>query len=141
MYAESNTESIIDLKNNTLLNLEFYNNHILKLQSKSEYLMNEHKLSIIIKQYFLILLFKDINSEISNQLYSDIINSNSKTIDYYKKFSTVKNNIPYLKKFLKLYKSPEFPLKVIKRINDNINNENFYNLSSSIESFYEELKK
>ena len=87
----------------------------MKIKKDDFILINDSTISTIIKDYFILLMFNEINDKITDTFYDNIKHEKTEEEnDYYKEFKKVKNNLKYFNKFKKVYNSNEFPLKIIE---------------------------
>ncbi len=104
-------------------------------------LINDSTISTIIKDYFILLMFNEINDKITDTFYDNIKHEKiEEENDYYKEFKKVKNNLKYFNKFKKVYNSNEFPLKIIETVNKNISEDNYDILTTAIKSYFDKIK-
>lgn len=112
-----------------------------KIKKDDFLLINDSVISKVIKEYFVILMFNDINDKITDIFYENIKQDKSdEDNNYYFEFKKAKENIPYFDKFKKMYNSDKLALNVINLINNNISEKNYDILTSAIKSCYDKLK-
>lgn len=104
-------------------------------------LINDSTISTIIKDYFILLIFNDINDKITDTLYENIKQEKIEDEnDYYKEFKKIKNELTYFNKFKKIYNSDNFPLKIIEIVNKNISEDNYDILTTAIKTYFDKIK-
>ena len=104
-------------------------------------LINDSTISTIIKDYFILLMFDEINDKITDTIYDNIkYEKTEKENDYYNEFKKVKSNLKYFNKFKKVYNSNDFPLKIIETVNKNISEDNYDILTTAIKSYFDKIK-
>lgn len=104
-------------------------------------LINDSTISTIIKDYFILLMFDEINDKITDTIYDNIkYEKTEKENDYYNEFRKVKSNLKYFNKFKKVYNSNDFPLKIIETVNKNISEDNYDILTTAIKSYFDKIK-
>lgn len=125
----------------------------LRLEKKEDFLfINDKYVKNAIKDYLILLMFQDINSKLAVKYSERVLEGNDEMAlteermaeisdnDYYRDFTKAKKELPYYKKFLKLYNSDDTVTLVIELINKNIDKEDFFTLSSAVDFLYETIK-
>lgn len=104
-------------------------------------LINDSTISTIIKDYFILLMFNEINDKVTDTFYDNIkYEKTEEENDYYNEFKKVKSNLKYFNKFKKVYNSNEFPLKIIETVNKNISEDNYDILTTAIKFYFDKIK-
>ena len=122
-------------------------------EKKEDFLfINDKYVKNAIKDYLILLMFQDINSKLAVNYGERVLEGNDEMAlteekmaeisdnDYYRDFTKVKKELPYYKKFLKLYNSDDTVTLVIDMINNSIDKKDFFTLSSAVDFLYENIK-